>query len=405
MPTFPSLDPVVGAPPVRVGASLADARSGRGTVGLGHPRRASRATPLGLALLCAAGLFLSTAPLSAAVGWREIPRQPAAWFASDEAVAIAANVRLYQTEASGWPKNRDMTVAPSAEFLADKALDHRSATIDNGATYTQIRFLAQVATAAEADREANRAAATKGLKYLLKAQYENGGWPQYFPLRPGYYTHITFNDDAMVNVLWLLRDVAAGEEPFAWTDAALRARAAEAVEKGIACILRCQIVVDGKKTAWCAQHDEVTFEPVPARAYEHISLSGSESLGIVRFLMSLENPSPEVVAAVEGAVAWYEAAKLTGIRIDHPPASDLAHGHDRVVVADPAAPPLWARFYEIGTNRPIFGGRDTVIRYNLAEVERERRGGYRWYLDEPAKLLAKDYPKWRKNLAKRGVEP
>ncbi len=345
-----------------------------------------------------------TVPLlvaAAPVRWSEVTRQPAAWHASDEARTIAAAVRLYQTPEGGWPKNHDITAPPSAAFLAETGLDHRAPTIDNGATTTQIRFLAAVATHEPTDA-ANRAAAVRGLEYLLAAQYKHGGWPQFFPLRPGYYTRITFNDDAMVNVLRLLREVAAGREPFAWIEPALRTRCAAAVEKGIACILRCQIVVAGRKTAWCAQHDEITFEPVPARAYEHTSLSGSETVEIVRFLMSIEHPTPEIVAAIEGAVAWLEAAKLTGIRIDTPPAPELPHKHDRIVVADPAAPPLWARFYEIGTNRPLFGGRDTIIRYSLAEVEPERRGGYNWFTDEPAKLLARDYPRWRK---KRAAQP
>ena len=345
-----------------------------------------------------------TEPHAIEVAWRQVLQQPAPWYASTEARVIADSVRQYQTESGGWPKNRDMTAPPDAAFLADQERDHRWATIDNGATYTQIRFLATVACHAGPDLERTRTAAIRGLEYLLKAQYDNGGWPQYFPLRPGYYTHITFNDDAMVNVLRLLRDVADGKEPFAWVEPALRERAATAVDKGIACILRCQIAVAGRKTAWCAQHDEITFEPVPARAYEHVSLSGSESVGIVRFLMGVKNPSPEIVDAVEAAIAWFEAAKLTGIRIDTPPASDLAHGHDRVVVADPSAPPLWARFYEIGTNRPIFGGRDAVVRYNLAEVERERRGGYAWYIDTPAHLLARDYPRWKQKLAKQAAK-
>jgi PelA/Pel-15E family pectate lyase len=343
-------------------------------------------------------------PFPSKVEWRDINRQAAAWYATDDARAIAAAVRQYQTDSGGWTKNQDMTAPPDAAFLANKAMDHRAATIDNGATTTQIRFLAAVASHSGPDTETNRAATLRGIEYLLKAQYDNGGWPQYYPLQPGYYTHITFNDDAMVHVLDVLCDVAEGKAPYTWTEPALRARAAAAVEKGIACILRCQIVVAGKKTAWCAQHDEITFEPVPARAYEHISLSGSESVGIVRFLMGVENPSPEIVDAVEAAVAWFEAAKLTGIRLDTPPAPDLAHGHDRVVVADPSAPPLWARFYEIGTNRPIFGGRDTVVRYSLAEVERERRGGYRWYLDEPAQLLSRDYPRWKQKLAKQAAK-
>ena len=76
-----------------------------------------------------------------------------------------------------------------------------------------------------------------------------------------------------------------------------------AVAKGQQCIHKCQIVVDGKKTAWCQQHDQRTLEPAQGRISENPSLSGAESVGVVRYLMSIESPSPEVVAAIEGAVA------------------------------------------------------------------------------------------------------
>jgi PelA/Pel-15E family pectate lyase len=315
---------------------------------------------------------------------------PAAWYASAEARALADTVLLYQRDAGGWPKNHDMTRPPDPQ--AFEHTDVGSPTIDNGATYTPIRFLAAVDAAQDDPRY--RVSIQRGLDYLLAAQYGNGGWPQFYPLRPGYYTHITFNDDAMVGVLALLRDVAAGRAPFAWVDAKTRARSGAAVEKGIACILRCQIVVNGVKTAWCAQHDEITFEPVPARAYEHVSLSGNETVGIVRFLMSVDSPSPEIVAAVQAAVNWLEQVKLSGIRVERVRAPGLPRGFDRVVTADPHAPPLWARFYEIGTNRPIFGGRDTTIHYALAEIEPERRTGYNWYGDKPQDLLTRDYPRW-----------
>jgi len=36
----------------------------------------------------------------------------------------------------------------------------------------------------------------RGMKFILDAQYDNGGWPMFWPLRKGYYTHITFNDNA-----------------------------------------------------------------------------------------------------------------------------------------------------------------------------------------------------------------
>jgi PelA/Pel-15E family pectate lyase len=163
------------------------------------------------------------------------------------------------------------------------------------------------------------------------------------------------------------------------------------------CILKTQIVQHGRLTAWCAQHDEHTLAPAKARAYELRSLSGAESVGVVKFLMGIDNPSPEVVKAVEAAVAWFRASKITGIKIVHKPAPGTPKGYDDTVVEDAAAPPLWARFYELGTNRPIFSGRDSVVKYSVAEIEYERRNGYRWYVDRPARLLDVDYPEWRKS--------
>lgn len=352
------------------------------------------------------GAFLSVAVLVAgsgatsaagAVTWREAQRQPAAWYAASDAQMIADTVLLHQHASGGWPKNRDMTQPPAAALAQDRETDEP--TIDNGGTWTQLRFLARVHAAAPEGSPARKhyaAAMQRGLDYLLDAQYENGGWPQFFPLRPGYYTHITFNDDAMVRVLELLRDVAAKTPEFTWIDAQRRARAEDAVQRGIDCILRCQIVVNGVRTVWCAQHDETTFAPAPARKFEPASFSGFESVAIVRLLMSVEPPTPEIIAAIEAAVAWFDLVKITGIRIATPPAPELPHGHDRVVVSDPAAPPLWARFYELGTNRPIFTGRDAIVRYALAEIEAERRGGYLWYTEAPARLLERDYPQWRR---------
>jgi PelA/Pel-15E family pectate lyase len=109
-------------------------------------------------------------------------------------------------------------------------------------------------------------------------------------------------------------------------------------------MLDCQVVTDDERTGWCAQHDEVTLEPVLARTYELPSLSGSEAVGIVRFLMAIEEPSEEVRAAIEGAIAWFEAVKITGIRVASVSDPEQPTGEDRVVVEDPTAPPIWARF-------------------------------------------------------------
>ena len=167
------------------------------------------------------------------------------------------------------------------------------------------------------------------------------------------------------------------------------------MEKGILCILKCQISVDGKRTAWCAQHDEKTFAPRKARSYELASISGAESVGIVRFLMQIEKPSPKIIAAVQGAIRWFDEAKLTGIREIRMDSKGSPKGFDKVVVKDSKAPPIWARFYRIGTNQPIFCSRDGIPRKTLAGISYERRNGYSWLGYWGKDLLAKDYPAWQ----------
>ncbi|MDQ6700533.1 MAG: pectate lyase, partial [Acidobacteriota bacterium] len=318
------------------------------------------------------------------VGWRDAMRQPHEWYGSAEAIRIAANLLRYQNENGGWDKNIDMSLP-----VTGKPEGH--STIDNNATYTQMRFLARVYTATH--RQPFAAAFERGLNYLFEAQYANGGWPQFYPLRHGYWDHITYNDDAMIGVMETLRSIVQKDPDFEFAGEKDRERAGKAIEKGIRCILKTQVVVDGKPTVWCAQHDEKTLAPAKARAYELASLSGGESVGIVRFLMGIERPDEEVVSAVQSAVAWFNAVKITGIRLEKTPDPATPKGYDEVVVSDPKAPPLWARFYEIGTNRPIFSSRDGVVKYKLYEISYERRNGYRWYVDKPARLLDEDYPK------------
>lgn len=299
------------------------------------------------------------------VRWADVLDQPATWYGTPAAVAIADSVLRWQRASGGWPKDVDMSKPPAGAAVPTLP----DSTIDNGATVTQIRLLDRVFTAT--GNTAYRDAALRGVDYLFAAQYPNGGWPQFYPLRDDYSRHITFNDDAMSGVLTLLEDMINGRT-LSFVDPARRGRAAMAIDAATAMMLRAQIRVNGRLTAWCAQHDAVTLEPRPARTYEHVSLSGRESVDIVRFLM--RRPStPEIVEAVDAAVDW-----LTWVR--------LANGQ-------------WARFYEIGTNRPIFSGRDGIVRYDISEIEAERRNGYVWMGRWPARLLDTEYPRWRQRIS------
>jgi PelA/Pel-15E family pectate lyase len=124
-------------------------------------------------------------------------------------------------------------------------------------------------------------------------------------------------------------------------------------------------------------------------------------VGIASFLISIPDPDAAVVAAVDAAVAWLREVVVRGIRIENRTDASLPGGFDRVVVKGPAAPPIWARFYEIGTNRPIFSGRDSVIRYDMAGIEHERRVNYSWYGSWAAALLDTEYPAWKRTHQER----
>ncbi|GAC1587448.1 MAG: hypothetical protein NVS3B25_03390 [Hymenobacter sp.] len=316
---------------------------------------------------------------------------------------IAEKMLVFQRSVGGWPKAvgevkvnyaHRMTPAERAGTLDEN--NRNDATIDNDATTREINYL--VAAFQRTNNPAYRQAAEKGIRYLLAMQYPNGGFPQFYPDLSNYRHQITYNDDAMVRALTVLRNVAQQQDQFAIVDPGLVPAAKDAVARGIDCILRTQYrQPNGRLTAWCAQYDEKTLRPAQARAFELASLSGDESVGIVRFLMDIEKPSDAVKKSIESAVAWLRAVKMDGFAMKEIDAPQETRGKDRVIVPEPGAT-LWARFYELDTDRPIYVGRDSKVHYQLREIENERRAGYLYAGTWPAKLLSKDYPAWQKRV-------
>lgn len=301
---------------------------------------------------------------------------------------VGDQILLYQRITGGWPKNIDMAKPLSDEERAQVIKDKQKrndSTTDNGATNSQMKYLAQLyqQTGDKRYREGFR----RGVHFLLSGQYENGGWPQFWPEMRDYQIHITYNDDAMVNTMTLLRDIAAQKEPYQGdlTDEALRLQIQKAFDKGIECILATQIVTDGQPAVWCQQHDRETFKPAPARAYELPSYCSMESAAIVRLLMELPNPDDRLKRAVHAAMRWFDKYKLTGyryVRKGYKGSPD----QDRKLVKDSTASPLWARYYDLELCEPYVCDRDGVPRRHLEQIGSERRNGYAWYGERPAQL-------------------
>ncbi|SFH42875.1 pectate lyase [Pedobacter insulae] len=310
--------------------------------------------------------------------------------------SIAEKMLIYQLSNGAWPKQLTGGYVVKYETPIDEALmakikstTYMHATIDNAATSREITALVQAYKTT--NNKNYLLAAQKGIDYLLKAQYENGGWPQYYPDKSSYRAEITYNDNAMVNVLNIMFNIANQTKDFEVVDQSYHARAENAYQRGLDCILKTQIVQSGRLSIWAAQYDQNTLKPAKARSFEPASLSTAESVAIVRFLMRIKNPSPQIKNAINSAIAWFNSTKIVGYRFDKLP--DIK---DKGLIKDDTSV-IWARFYDFETNQPIFGDRDNSIKSNVAEISYERRNGYAWYGNFAAKLLATEYPKWQKN--------
>lgn len=343
-------------------------------------------------------MLLSVLPTTAQQAFKQLMRENSQeFFQSDEARRIGDQLLLYQRVTGGWPKNIDMAKPLSdkeREKIAADKQKRNDSTTDNDATTLQIYFLSRLYQATKDVRY--RDAFRRGVAYLLSGQYENGGWPQFWPVMRDYQIHITYNDDAMANTMILLRDIAAQKEPYQGdlTDNQLRQQMTKAFNKGIECILNTQIVTDGELTVWCQQHDRETLLPAHARAFELPSYCTMESAMLTRLLMELPNPDERVKKAVHAAMRWFDKYKLTGYKVERTGRPGCADQNTKLV-KDTLAPPMWARFYDLELCEPFVCDRDGVPRRHLEQIGAERRNGYAWYTDRPISLY-KRYQKWAK---------
>lgn len=304
------------------------------------------------------------------------PEMTPAWFASAPGRRMAEVILSFQAPNGGWSKHVDFTEhvrQPGESYFAESDAWEWIATIDNNQTTEEIHFL-DLANRSHRDRR-YEAAVARAVDYLLAMQYPNGCFPQVYPLEGSYHDAVTFNDNAMVNALVVLQEVADGKYPYLRGEQ--RSNAAAAVGRGIACIVDAQVHVGGRLAAWGQQHDPLTLAPTSARSYELTSLASLESAGIVDFLLRVSSPSEAVVRSIRAAEAWLAAVPIRGYTYE-----------SYQLRPNPGAGLLWGRLYEIGTNRIIMANRDGLTLYDWNKLT-DRRSGYGWYTTAPAATLAR----------------
>lgn len=295
--------------------------------------------------------------------WSTYLKQDASWASSAEGISVADDCIKYQISGEGgWRKG----------MATEQTGDWSHSTIDNDATTSQIRILMRVYKATGQQKYFD--CAMRGVDCLFKMQYSNGGYMQVLNTPGTYHAHITLNDAAYLHVMEIMKEMRDKSGDFTAVSDSYAQKAGESLEKAIQCLLDMQITVNGVKTAWCQQHDENTLAAASARAYELPSVCTSESAGIVTFLYKYaqETNRIDIIRSVNAAIKWFQKVTLYGIKF-------VAQGDDKVVVQDANADPLWARFYDIDKQIPLFSDRDSSVHYDVSEISQERRTGYAWY--------------------------
>ena len=300
-------------------------------------------TFLSIIMLAVACISLSAASLSD-MKWANVCSggMGAAWYGSTESQDVADIVLAVQKNTGGWMKNDQLHNLSTSEY--NKLINARDehSCFDNYATTQEMRFLAKVWQGCKVDKY--RESFEDALLLILKAQKQVGGWSQYYPLSGGgsYQDYITFNDDLMTNIMKILRDIYNNEGDFKdIVDETLRNKCKEAFDKGLECIIKCQVDDNGTPAAWCAQHDTIDYLPTEGRPHELPSISGYESASLLSFLMSVENPSEELQNTDWLSKHVYrENAKIE----DYTNTQGEADRH----IVDATNSDVWARFIQIG---------------------------------------------------------
>lgn len=298
----------------------------------------------------------------------------------EAARAAATALALGQLESGGWDYLIEFDPEAGKKWYRrtdvgkisaeERAKRKNTSTFDDDNTRSAVRFLLAYCDVVKGSTDPRdipiREALDYGLRKMQEAQCPNGAWPQRysgkpksveeFPVKPAAYPpeyprnwphadyqhYYTLNDNTHRDCINTMLDAfhRTGKREFL-----------DAAKRGGDFIVLAQM--PEPQPVWAQQYN-AQMEPAWARAFEPPCVTGSESVGASRMLMDLyiETGEAKYLKPVAPALAWFERSAISSNR--------------------------WARYYELRTNKPIFGDRDGKIHYRLEEISEERQRGYSW---------------------------
>lgn len=184
-------------------------------------------------------------------------------------------------------------------------------SVYNGATTSELKYLAKYITANKPEDSKYQDAFVKGIKYLLTTQRDNGGWSMNPGSGSGFNANIEVGNKAMTEVLTLLSDIAIlNNQDYVFARKAMNVdEIKSAVEKGNDFIVKSQISNNNKKSGWATQYDK-SGNVTMGHTYERESVSSYTTKDVIDYLMTIHNPSQYIKDAVESAYSWLKDVKI-----------------------------------------------------------------------------------------------
>lgn len=319
--------------------------------------------------------------VGATTAWIEPPATPSVGMAYLRGYQLTADSQLLeatretadalvrgQLQSGGWDNKIEFGPAERSKYAyrvdakADRlhSSDSRElrnlTTFDDDKSQSAVRFLMQLDRELEFEDESIHEATRYALNAFVKAQFACGAWPQRYqsfadatqhqpqqasipPSWPREYPGTkytgfhTLNDNTISDLISTMLD--------AWEVYGDRTYL-ESAQRGGEFLLRAQLPMP--QPGWAQQYDE-QMQPAWARKFEPPAVTGGESQGVMRTLIELYRRTAAVDAAADRfleplprAITYYRGSLLPDGRL--------------------------ARFYELGTNRPLFFTKDYELTYS-----------------------------------------
>ncbi|MBM4094026.1 MAG: polysaccharide lyase, partial [Planctomycetes bacterium] len=266
---------------------------------------------------------------------------------------------LGQLRSGGWDYRIefDPSVRKKVAYRADgdDAKGQNTSTLDDDTTQAALRFMMNVDRELKFQDERLHEAVMFGLDSLLRVQYPNGAWPQRFveppdpakfPVRKAAYPDswsrtypktdyrefYTFNDNTIADTIATMLEAAR-----IYGDG----RYQQAAEKAGDFIILAQM--PDPQPAWAQQYD-ANMCPAWARRFEPPAITGGESQGVLRTLMTLyrNTGNRKYLEPIPRAIQYLKVSRLGDGRL--------------------------ARFHELRTNKPLYFTKQYELTYDSSDM-------------------------------------